>query len=251
MKNLIVANWKNNPASLHEAKKLFGEVKNGLGKTNAEVVICPPFVFLAELKGLTLGAQNVFYEEKGAFTGEVSAEMLKSLGVEFAIIGHSEVRNPLTGGGETDKIINKKIKEALSAGLKVILCVGESTEERSAGKTKEVLERELKIGLNGVSNLENLNVAYEPIWAISDGDPYKTKELPSPEKTKEISLYIRRLLTELYNLEIAEKVRILYGGSANAENSESYLKDAGIQGLLVGGASLDAEEFVKIVKSAE
>jgi triosephosphate isomerase len=248
MHNLIVANWKMNPASLEEAKNIFEGIKNEIEGTNSEVVICPPFIYLAELKGLTLGAQNIFFKESGAFTGGISGIMLKDLGVEYVIIGHSESRRYLK---ETDDIVNIKIKEALEAGLKIIFCIGETAEEKNNGKTEEILERQIKKGLEGIKNLENINIAYEPVWAISDGDPYKTKELPTPEIVGKMHSYIRSLLTNIYNQALSENVRIIYGGSANAKNAKDYLDNAKVQGFLVGGASLDAKEFVKIVKSAD
>ncbi len=240
MQNLIVANWKMNPVSLEEAKNIFEQIKSGTEGANAEVVICPPFVYLAELKGLTLGAQDIFYEEKGAFTGEVSGEMLKNLGVEYVIIGHSERRKYFS---ETDEIINEKMKKALESGLKVIFCIGETSGERDAGKKNEVLERQIKKGLAGVENLENINVAYEPVWAIGTGNNC------SVEETKESIDFIKKFLA-LSHVEGVD-TRILYGGSVKSENSGEYIKDAKANGLLVGGASLNAEEFVKIIKSAE
>lgn len=234
MKNLIVANWKMNPVSKKEAEKLFSATKRGIKGSKSEVVVCPPFVYLLGLKGLVLGAQNVFYEEKGAFTGEVSAVMLKDLGIEYVIIGHSERRKYF---GETDEIINKKIKKVLEAGLKVIFCIGEIQEEHDAGKRSEVLERQIKIGLSSIENLENINIAYEPVWAIGTGNNC------SVEETKESIDFIRKF--------VPAGMIILYGGSVKSENSGSYVKEAGANGLLVGGASLNAEEFIKIIKSAE
>lgn len=234
MKNLIAANWKLNPATKEEAENIFDGIKNGIGDTGAEVVICPPFVFLPLLKGLTLGSQNVSAEEKGAFTGEVSAFMLKNLGIEYAIIGHSERRKYFA---ETDELINEKIKKSLEAGLKVIFCIGETAAERSEGKKNEVIERQIKIGLDGVDNLENINLAYEPVWAIGTGNNC------SVEETKEAINFIKKF--------VPGNMRILYGGSVKSENSGEYIKKAGANGLLVGGSSLNAEEFVKIVRSAE
>ena len=242
MKNLIVANWKCNPTTKKEAENIFEEIKSGIESANSEVVICPSFLYLSELKGLALGAQNCFWEEKGAFTGEISAAMLKDLGVEYVIIGHSERRKYF---GETDKIINKKIKKANEAGLKIIFCVGETAEERDGNKRSEVLERQLKIGLNKIDNMENINIAYEPIWAIGTGNNC------SVEETKESIDFIRKFVEGLYKKEVDDNVRILYGGSVKSENSGAYIKDAGANGLLVGGSSLNSEEFVKIVKSAE
>jgi triosephosphate isomerase len=245
MKPLIAANWKMNPILQKEAKELFDSVKKGVRNiTSAEVVICPPFVYLPLLKGSKLGAQNVSYEEKGAFTGEISAAMLKDLGVEYVIIGHSERRKYF---GETDEIANKKIKKTVGAGLNIIFCIGETEEERSAGKKNEVLERQIKKGLDGIdlpAQAGNLNpptggisIAYEPVWAIGTGNNCSVQE------TKESVDYIRKF--------IAEDMRVLYGGSVKSENSGAYIKESGANGLLVGGASLSAEEFIKIVKSAE
>ena len=245
MKNLIVANWKLNPTTKEEAENIFNGIilrlrsgqENGAGD-KTEVVVCPPFVYIPLLKGITLGAENVYSEEKGAFTGEVSPLMLKNLGVEYVIIGHSERRKFF---GETDELINKKIKKSLEDGLKVIFCIGETEEERNAGRKNEVLERQIKNGLAGVENLEDVNIAYEPVWAIGTGNNC------SVEETKQSINFIRKLLA----LSNAEGCRILYGGSVKSENSGPYVKDALANGLLVGGASLNAEEFVKIIKSIE
>jgi len=245
MKNLIAANWKMNPNTQKEAKDLFEEVKNGVNNfKNCEVVVCPPNIYLSVLNGLPLGAQNMFYEDKGAYTGEISAEMLRSSNVEYVIIGHSERRKYF---GETDEVINKKIKVALAVGLKVIFCIGETAEERSAGQKEQVLEKQIKLGLAGISNftclrrqefqISNLNLAYEPVWAIGTGNNCGVEE------TRESINFIKKF--------VPENTRVLYGGSVKSENSGVYIKEAGANGLLVGGASLNAEEFIKIVKSAE
>ena len=234
MKPLIVANWKCNPVSKKEAEDIFKGIKKGAKKTSVEVVICAPFVYLPLLKGLTIGAQNVFYEDKGTYTGEISGSMLRDLGVEYVIIGHSERRKYF---GETDEVINKKIKKALELGLKVIFCIGETAQERAAGRKNEVLERQIKKGLEGVDSFENINIAYEPVWAIGTGDNCSVKE------TRESVDFIRKF--------VKPDTRILYGGSVKSNNSADYIKKAGANGLLVGGASLDAEEFVKIIRSAE
>ena len=244
MKNLIVANWKMNPTSQKEAKVLFEGIKKKVKTKNAEVVVCPPFVFLPLLKGLIIGAQNVYFEEKGAFTGEISASILKDLKIEYVIIGHSERRKYFL---ETDGIVNKKIKKALSFNLKPIFCVGETAEERDVGKKTEVLERQLKEGLKNVTKeeMKKIAVAYEPVWAIGTGNNC------SVDETMSSVLFIKKIISKLYNREIADNTRILYGGSVKSDNSGSYIKNAGANGLLVGGASLNAEEFGKIVKSAE
>jgi triosephosphate isomerase len=242
MKNLIAGNWKMNPSSKEEAKNIFEIVEDGARDAEAEVVICPPFVYLPELKGLTLGAQNMYFEEKGVFTGEISGSMLKDLGVEYVIIGHSERRKYF---GETDESVNKKIRKALELGLKVIFCIGETAEERDAGERNGVLQRQITQGLLGVDNIENINIAYEPVWAIGTGNNC------SIEETKESIDFIRSFVDGLYKKEVDDNIRILYGGSVRGDNSGEYIKDAGANGLLVGGASLNPEEFVRIIKSAE
>jgi triosephosphate isomerase len=244
MKPLIIANWKCNPETFKEAKKIFNAVKRGV-KKSAEVVICPPFVFLSELgeKGLLLGAQNVCFENMGAYTGEVSALMLKDLGVEYVIIGHSERRKYF---GETDIDINKKIKKSIEAKLKIIFCVGETKEEWQAHQKPEVLERQITEGLKGITRdeIKNIIIAYEPVWAIGTGNNC------SVDETMSSIIFIRKIVAELYNREIADNMRIVYGGSVKPDNSASYIKEAGANGLLVGGASLNPEEFIKIVESA-
>lgn len=245
MENLIVANWKMNPVSKKEAIEIFSEIKQGIEKIkNSEIVICPPFLWLAVVSqkrnegGLSLGAQDCFYEERGAFTGEISPAMLKDLSVEYVILGHSERRKHF---GETDEIINKKIEKALEAGLKVIFCIGETQEQRNAGERDKILENQIKLGLAGILNfkfqISNLSIAYEPVWAIGTGNNCSVEDA---ETAFEV---IRKI--------IPENIRILYGGSVKSENSGSYIKEAGANGLLIGGASLNAEEFVKIAKSAE
>jgi len=236
-----------NPVSQKEAEAIFKGIKKGTKGAKAEVVICPPFVYLPILKGLTLGAQNCFYEEKGTYTGKISAPMLKDIGVEYVIIGHSEIRKM----GESDEIINKKIKAVLITGLKPILCVGENYEQKEKGETEAVLKNQLTSDLSGVADIASITIAYEPVWAISGGDPYKTKELPTSEKVKKTHDYIRSLLAETFGKEVSETVRIIYGGSANAGNAKDYLENAKVQGFLVGGASLKPEDFSQIVKSAE
>jgi len=244
-KKLIVANWKMNPSTEKEAKELFTKVQNGIKDIkNVEVVICPPFVYVLCFKfhvsGLALGAQNVFYKESGAFTGEISPSQLKDLKVEYVILGHSEARLYLN---ETDEIINKKIKVSLAENLKPILCIGEKE-----GEDKEkVLELQIKEGLKEVSekDLNNVVIAYEPVWAIGNGKNCSVKE------TLNSTLFIKKIITDLYSKEIANELIILYGGSVNSENSAGYLKNGEVSGLLVGGASLKPEDFIKIVKSAE
>jgi triosephosphate isomerase len=245
---LIVANWKMNPQSLLEARKLFNSVKSWVKKNShlfkkVKIVICPPFVYLEPLSKLlkpktpqlklSLGAQNLFWEKKGAFTGEISATMLKNLGVEYVILGHSERRKIL---GETDEIINKKLKAAIGAKLKPILCLGETEKERKSGKIFKVLQNQLNLALKNISNFEfrasNLTIAYEPVWAIGTGNPCRPKE------AKEVLTFLKKKL---------KNVPILYGGSVDSQNAFDYL-EIGFDGLLVGGASLRPKEFLKISK---
>jgi triosephosphate isomerase len=227
MRPLIIANWKSNPTSSKEAKKIFNLVKKGTKDVgNAEVVICPPFIYLSELKTdglkLKLGGQNCFWEEKGAFTGEISPKMLKDFKVSYVIVGHSERRKYQK---ETDGTINKKIKAVLAEGMKAVLCVDRISQ--------------IKKGLGGISRkeLKNLILAYEPLFAIGTGKPC------SPEKAKKMRLQIKK------NLKGNNPV--LYGGSVNSQNAKDYIKEAGFQGLLVGGASLKPKEFVRLVKRVD
>jgi triosephosphate isomerase len=213
MKKIIIGNWKMNPNSLAEAKRLFDAVK----KTKA--VICPPFVYLSKFKYKFLGAQDCFWEQGGAYTGEVSPKMLRDLGVKYVIIGHSERR----ALGETEEIIEKKLRAVLKVGLIPILCVGEKKGENA----RKVINKQL----NG--NLKGVIIAYEPIWAIGTGN------FCSAEKANKIREFIKQKIDN----------KILYGGSVNSKIAKDYI-DVGFDGLLVGGASLDAKEFIKIVKNA-
>ncbi len=237
MKTLIVGNWKCNPTSQKEALELFNSIKNGVKNTKAEVVICPPFLYLSQLKGLTMGAQNVFFKENGAFTGEVSPLMLKDLGIKYVILGHSEVRQHLH---ETDEIINKKVKEVLAVKLTPIICVG----EKQGQDKPAVLEQQVLGALKNVlaKDVKNMVIAYEPVWAIGSGKNC------SIEETMGSLLFIRKIISKIYNKNLAFGMKIIYGGSVNSSNAFIYIKDAGANGLLVGGASLDAKEFIKIVK---
>lgn len=248
MKSLIVANWKCNPTTQKEARKLFVLVKKGVKNIKkAEVVICPPFVYLFSVAvgegGLGFGSQNCLWEQKGAYTGEISPLMLKSAGCQYVIIGHSERR---TYFGETDEIVNKKLKAALEVKLTPILCIGETKKEREEGGAENVLKKQIILAFGGipVSKItKNFTVAYEPVWAIGTGNPCDTDE------AQKMRLLIRKIISEIYNRKISESIRILYGGSVNSKNAANYIKEAGFQGLLVGGASLVAEEFIKITKS--
>jgi len=244
MKIIIIANWKMNPLSLVEAKRNFEIIKKGVRDVKqAEVVVCAPFVFLPVLKPsnyLKLGAQDCFLGDKGPFTGEISPQQLKKLGVEYVILGHSERRRYLA---ESTALVNQKIKAALEAGLKVVFCVGSK-----AKKPGKEMERQLKGGLIGVkrSDLNKLVFVYEPIWAISTT---KNKIVATPKEALKGGLYMRNVLKKIFDKKTAKKTKIIYGGSVNSKNAAGYLKEAGLQGLLVGGASLDPKEFIKIIKS--
>jgi len=240
---LIAGNWKMN-TTLDEAGKLVAAMRPGLDAIQGvEKVVCPPFVSLSAvketLKGSTvkLGAQNLYFEEKGAYTGEVSPSMLAGL-CEFVIIGHSERRQYF---GETDEIVNKKLCAALKVALKPILCVGEGLEQNEAGKTKEVVTGQVKAGLAGLAWSPDMVIAYEPIWAIGTG-----RAATGAQANETIGL-IRRQFAELYGKENAGKLRILYGGSVTADNIAEFVAQEEIDGGLVGGASLKADQFVSIV----
>jgi len=245
MKYLIVGNWKCNPNTLKEAKKLYSDINKKAKSKFAEVVVCPAFVHLGLIKGDNIGAQNVCFQESGAFTGEASAVMLKDLGVNYVIVGHSERRKYFN---ENNIDINKKIQQLLAQSLKPILCIGETKEEFDSHLKPEVLETQLTEGLKDINKdqIKNIVIAYEPVWAISSN----AGENCSIDETMTSIVFIRKIITELYNREIADNIKILYGGNVKSFNSEDYLKNAGANGLLVGGASLDAEEFIEIVESA-
>ncbi|PIR90102.1 triose-phosphate isomerase [bacterium (Candidatus Gribaldobacteria) CG10_big_fil_rev_8_21_14_0_10_37_21] len=244
MKKIIVANWKCNPTTQQEAKKLF-EAYKGL-KSKHEMVVCPPACFLEEAalllkgkQGVALGAQDCFWQEKGAFTGQVSALQLKSLGVKYVILGHSEKRVL----GDTDKIVNQKLKVALKANLKPILCLGETKATREKGKTFELLRGQVKSCLLGVSKKElgQIILAYEPVWAIGSGVACKEDEVLT------VILYLKKLIAENYSKKISQEIKIIYGGSVVSENAKEYLNNKWIDGLLLGGASLNKKELNEIV----
>lgn len=251
MRNKVIAgNWKMNN-DLMESEKLIVELKNLLQneKPNCDVIICPPFTSLSEasklVKGsvIKLGAQNMYFEESGAFTGEVSASMLKSVGCEYVILGHSERRNIF---GESDEVINKKIKKALAAELKPIFCVGELLEERENRTTKEVIKKQVIKGLESVSadEMQNIIIAYEPVWAIGTG------KTATPAQAQEVHEFIRDLIEIEYSMEVSMNLVILYGGSVKPDNAKQLLSQIDIDGALVGGACLKADSFMGIIKGA-
>lgn len=231
-----------------EAKEVAKKIKSLLGDVSSvEIVLCPPFTSLyavyEEIKDtrILLGAQNLFWEKEGAYTGEISADMLKDCGCKYVIIGHSERRQYFK---ETDEDINKKIKAALNSQLNPILCVGETLNEREEHKTFEVVKRQLLKALEEIEKekVKNIVIAYEPVWAIGTG-----KNATGEDANRVIS-YIRSLLSEKYDREIAEIIRIQYGGSVKPENIREFMEMPEIDGALVGGASLDPETFAKIVR---
>ena len=241
---IIAGNWKMN-TTVNEAIKLVNEMRSQLDEiTNVDKVICPPFISLAPVKELIkgssikLGAQNLYFEEKGAYTGEISSLMLADL-CEFVIIGHSERRHYFN---ETGEIVNKKIRVALGAGLKPILCIGERLEENEAGRTEEVVTEQLKSSLAGIDYLNGLVIAYEPVWAIGTGKAATGKQ------ANETIGFIRYNIAKLYDEKVAREVRILYGGSVTAENAIEFMSQPEIDGALVGGASLKTDQFLSIVK---
>jgi triosephosphate isomerase len=217
-------------------------------KENVEIGLAPPFTALSNVKSqlsdtkIVLGGQNIYSENHGAFTGEISAEMLKDIGCEFVILGHSERRIYFH---EDDQFINRKIKIALEAGLKIIFCIGESLEQRDEGKTEPVVKSQLVNGLKGVTDtdMENIIVAYEPVWAIGTG---KNAE---PEQAQSVHKFIRETISKVWSEEVSVRTRIQYGGSVNPENCREILKQDDIDGALIGGASLDADSFCAIINS--
>ena len=242
-KKLIAGNWKMNN-NVEESLKLVEALLAVKQNEDVDVLICPPFTSLytviRELKNsyIKTGTQNVHHEDRGAYTGEISPLMLKSLGVEYVIIGHSERRQYF---GETDQIINKKVKACLRHGLKPVLCVGETLDQREAGLEKETVRDKLIKDLEGVTDSPDLVIAYEPVWAIGTGKTATSKQ------ANEMSSYIREVLADIFTANIAENMKILYGGSVNASNAKEILDQPHIDGALVGGASLKADEFIKII----
>ncbi|RTZ58679.1 MAG: triose-phosphate isomerase [Gammaproteobacteria bacterium] len=244
-KLLIAGNWKmhKTPSQTEEFFKEFLPLVEGIN--NVEILICPPFISIplaveiTKNSNVNIGAQNCYFEKEGAFTGEVSPVMLKEVGCKYVIIGHSERRHIF---GESDELINKKVISALEEGLKVILCVGETLQERESGLTFTVVETQLKLALSGVEDkLDRIEIAYEPVWAIGTGVPAK------PEDAEEVHRFIYQKLGEL-NPEKANQVRVLYGGSVKPSNAEAILNQPHIKGVLVGGASLKPDSFAQIVR---
>lgn len=244
-RKVIAGNWKMNKLP-NEAIEFVNELSELVKNTENEVIICVPYTDLfyvlmqAQGTNIKIGAQNMHFEESGAYTGEVSGQMLKSIGVEYVIIGHSERRQYFA---ETDETVNKKIKAAFKNELKPIVCVGETLEQREKGITEDIIKSQTRLALNGLSGdqVKNTIIAYEPIWAIGTG-----KTATSEDANNSIKV-IRKEIEEIYGADIAQEVIIQYGGSVKSKNAKELFETSDIDGGLVGGASLEAEEFSKIV----
>jgi triosephosphate isomerase len=250
-KTIIAGNWKMYK-TIAEAIELANNLKRelfNLDSQQIDIVICPPFTALSEVaqvmvdSNIQLGAQDMHWQDEGAFTGEISGLMLKDAGAKFVIIGHSERRQYFC---ETNESVNKKINSALKCGLIPIVCVGETLSEREKGRTFKILDDHVQNSLKDISDKDILNtvIAYEPVWAIGTG------KTATPQEAEEAQKYIRDLLIKMYNKEIAQALRIQYGGSVKPENITELLQQPDIDGALVGGASLEFESFIKIVKKA-
>ncbi len=246
---LIVANWKMNPKSKNEAEIIFTNIaKQNKKVKNVDIVVCPPSPFLyikdkLKNKNISLGSQNVFYEKEGSFTGEVSTEMVKNFGVTYVLVGHSERRLL----GETNNIVNKKIVVSLKSKLKVILCIGESKRD-SNGFYLSFIKEQIVEALNGInkSQIKDVVFAYEPVWAIGNS----AERVASPSEFMEIRIFIKKIIADLYGVGTANGLRIIYGGSVNPLNAESFMKEGQADGLLIGRDSLNPKKFGIIINLA-
>ena len=249
-KKIVIGNWKMNPRTFKEAEKLFSYVAKNVSRTKkTEIVICPPFVYLDRLSKIRtskikLGAQDCFGSDIGPFTGEVSPEMLYDIGVRHVILGHSERRVM----GETNTLINKKIKGVLGAGLVSILCVGEN-ERDDNHEYFNIVKSQIEECLAGVSrnSTSKIIIAYEPVWALSST---ALRRDATPDDSREMTIFIRKILSDKFGSD-AVKVRIIYGGSVNDRDALGFLKDGGVDGVLPGKASLDAKKFTEIINTSE
>ena len=242
-KPIIAGNWKMNNTA-NEGVALINALKPLVAYADCDVAVCVPAIDIPaaaealKRSNIALGAQNVHFAEKGAFTGEISANMLKEYGVKYVIIGHSERRQYF---GETDETVNKRTLAALNAGLIPIVCIGESLEERETGKTEAVLDKQITEGMKGIDDISKIVIAYEPVWAIGTG------KTATSEQANETIGYIRKKLAEVFCPNCAAKVRIQYGGSMNAGNCKDLMAMEEIDGGLIGGASLKPNDFAAIV----
>lgn len=245
---LIVANWKMNPQSTKEAETLLKNVSNSIKNLKkATVIICPPYPFLylkdklkIKNKMFKLGSQDVFYENKGAYTGEISTDMIKDFKVEYVIVGHSEARTL----GDTNLIINKKISSILKSKITPIFCIGENKRDTN-GFYLSFIKEQIEDGLSGITKnqIKNLVIAYEPVWSIGK-DAERVVTIP---EFIEIRIYIKKILSILYDINTANQVKILYGGSVNINNAESFIIDGGADGVLIGRDSLNPKKFTNII----
>ncbi|BAI79641.1 triose-phosphate isomerase [Deferribacter desulfuricans SSM1] len=248
-KPLIVGNWKMNTTISEGVELVKSVIDSGVDQLSVDFGFAPPFISIYEIKKYLndshiLAGQNMYFEDSGAYTGEISADMLLGAGCNYVILGHSERRHIF---GETDEVINKKVLHALKKGLNVILCVGELLEEREAGCEVETVLRQVGLGLKSVEKglINNVVIAYEPVWAIGTG---KTASKDDAEK---MHMEIRKYIAKLYDDDVAQRIRIMYGGSVKPENIKELMSSPEIDGALVGGASLKAESFIKILKYYE
>jgi len=236
-KFFVGGNWKMNPTTLEEASKLVNKLNEESSDKNVDIIVAPPSVFLQSVRktlrtDFHVAAQNTYIKDSGAFTGEISPPMLKSIGVEWVILGHSERREYF---GETDEVVADKVAFALSKGLKVIACIGEKLAEREADETASVVQRQIKAIADKVSDWSNIVVAYEPVWAIGTG------KVATPAQAQEVHANIRQWLTDNVSADVASSTRIIYGGSVNGGNCRVLANEADVDGFLVGGASLKPE----------
>jgi triosephosphate isomerase len=250
-KPFAAGNWKmntNSRTSVELASRIAEGASDSAGQ-DVTVAVCPPFVYLPAVakalnnSNIALGAQDVYFKPDGAFTGEISVSMLKDIGCTFCICGHSERRHVI---GETDELINKKVTASINGGILPILCVGELIEERKADKTNEVVTRHIEKGLAGLGaeKVKAVTIAYEPVWAIGTG------LTATPEQAQEVHKFIRKLLGKIYSEELADEMRILYGGSVKPSNAAELMHQPDVDGLLVGGASLKADDFLAIIQAS-
>ncbi len=244
-KPIIAGNWKMHK-TIVEGIEFVNDIKKEVEGTEIDVVLCVPYLMLSYLKTLTdgtnikIGAQNMHYEDDGAFTGEISSQMLKSIKVDYVIIGHSERRAYYN---ETNQSVNKKIKKALEVGIRPILCVGETLQERESGKMNDVVKNQIVQALDGVSkeDMPSVVIAYEPIWAIGTGKTASAKDAQTMIKA------IRQIIADIYDEEVSEEVQLQYGGSVKPSNIEELMQQEDIDGALVGGASLNTSDFIELV----
>ena len=250
-KPFVAGNWKMN-TDVHTSVELAERIATGSSQQaghDVTLMVCPPFVYLSSVaktlsaSNIAVGAQDVYFESKGAFTGEISTSMLKDVGCNYVLCGHSERRHVI---GETDELINKKVSAAIAGGLLPILCVGELLKERDAGQTEQVVSRQIKNCLEGLSveKVSAATIAYEPVWAIGTG------RTATQQQAQEVHNFIRKILAEMYDNQLADEIRILYGGSVKPANAAELMQQADVDGLLVGGASLNADDFLAIIRAA-